>query len=304
MQHRVTYAYWRRFLYSNALYGIAAVLLALEAAAQLQLEQIPWSFYVLLGAGTIAFYNFSYRYDSQPQAGNRRAQWITQHTRQLYYGQWLLTCAAALSAVLLYLALPRLPAGLQAWLLGGCLIFPGIALLYYGFGFPGIFHLRLRQIGWLKPFVISAVWVGCTAVVPLLLNSWQQQLAPTLGVPQIAFLLHGFMYIVVLCILFDIKDYAADHNQQLKTFVVRAGFKATVYYIVLPLLVAGTFFQAVYLAGQAQSLLAIGLQLLPMLLLLWVTLLLRRHRSIDFYLLLIDGLMLVKAICGILAAGL
>jgi hypothetical protein len=35
--------------------------------------------------------------------------------------------------------------------------------------------------------------------------------------------------------MFDIKDYAADHNHQLKTFVVRYGLRKTIFYILIPL---------------------------------------------------------------------
>lgn len=294
---------WRMLLYSNALYGLAAVLLAMEAVAQLALEAPPFSFYLLLGAGTTAFYTFSYRYDGHAAPSNLRAVWIARHIRQLFYWQWVLVALAVLSAGMLYLSLPVLDAWPQLGLMAGMGVFPLLALLYYGVSFPGVLELQLRQIGWLKPFTISLVWVGCTAVVPLLLSYWQQpQWLPAQA--QAAFGVHSLMYIAVLCILFDIKDYAADHNQQLQTLVVRVGLRKTLYRIVLPLVLIGMLSLVLFMGSYQYSLAGIVLNLVPMLLLLWVMLLMRSHRSIDFYLLIIDGLMPVKAICGIGAAWL
>jgi hypothetical protein len=109
------------------------------------------------------------------------------------------------------------------------------------------------------------------------------------------------MFISVLAILFDIKDYAADHNQSLKTFVVRKGLRQVIFTIVLPLSLFGISALSIFLALRENNLMANSLFLLPMGCLCWVSFSLGKRRSVSWYLLIIDGLMLVKAICGIAA---
>ena len=111
------------------------------------------------------------------------------------------------------------------------------------------------------------------------------------------------MFISILAILFDIKDYAADHNSSLKTFVVRKGLRKVIYTIVLPLTFIGVSVLCIFLMIEEKKLLSIVFFLIPMVLLLHVTLRLTKRRPVTWYLLVIDGLMLVKAICGMAAAA-
>ena len=111
----------------------------------------------------------------------------------------------------------------------------------------------------------------------------------------------NFMFVAVLCIMFDIKDYAADHNRQLKTFVVNFGLRKTIFFILLPLCMLGLASFVLYGVIRHFSVLKIGLNVVPFVLLIMVAYSMYRRKSIFYYLIVIDGLMLVKALCGITA---
>jgi 4-hydroxybenzoate polyprenyltransferase len=107
------------------------------------------------------------------------------------------------------------------------------------------------------------------------------------------------MFITLLCIMFDIKDYAADHNEQLKTFVVEYGLRRTIFYILIPLAAIGLGTFVLYAAIRHFPLLRILVNTIPFILLIIVAYSMHRRKNILYYLAIIDGLMLVKALCGI-----
>lgn len=290
-------------LFSNSFYGIIAVALAVENNLVLKMPLNHPLFYLLLFCGTVAFYLLSYRYDPHPLKGNKRAVWINAHKQQLIVYQYLLFLTLATGGVIYWLHLPALPFSQLILLVLLLAVFPVLGFLYYGISFPGIFKVRLRTFGWFKPFIIGAVWAGSVSFIPWVLFHWMHKITPEPSPSFIFFALHNWMFISILAILFDIKDYAADHNQSLKTFVVRRGLRYVIYTIVLPLSLVGISVLSIFLFLRETNLFAITLFLIPMGLLCLVAFSLSKRRTVAWYLLVIDGLMLVKALCGI-AAGL
>src|SRR5690349_2111714 len=106
------------------------------------------------------------------------------------------------------------------------------------------------------------------------------------------------MFVSVLCIMFDVKDYAADYLTRVKTFVVRIGLRKTVFYILLPLCTTGLISFVWYASAHQFPVGKIVLNLLPFLALIMVSISFRHRRSLMYYLVVVDGLMLVKALCG------
>ncbi len=288
-------------LYSNSFYGIAAVALAIENNLVLIIPLNYPLFYLLLFCGTVAFYTLSYRYDPHPLKTNKRAIWISQHKRTFELFQYLLAIILITGGFYYWSLLPSLHINTLIPILLLLFIFPVLGFLYYGIGFPGIFNIRLRSFGWFKPFIIGAVWAGSVSFIPWILYHWMHKIVPRPDLPFFFFFLHNWMFISVLAILFDIKDFAADHNQSLKTFVVRKGLRHVVYTIVLPLTSIGVSLLCAFLLLEKTSLPSILIFLIPMGLLCLVALSLSKRRPVAWYLLVIDGLMLVKAFCGIAA---
>ena len=107
------------------------------------------------------------------------------------------------------------------------------------------------------------------------------------------------MFCTVNAIMFDIKDYEDDANRQLKTFVVRIGLKKTIFYVLIPLLLIGLISLLIFTHYKNFKTITIAFNLIPFLSLLFVAYSLQRPKKILYYLIVIDGLLLVKAVCGI-----
>ena len=181
------------------------------------------------------------------------------------------------------------------------LIFPTVAAFYYGLENKLLGKFNLRNTGWLKPFVIGFVWGGLVTVYPVLFHAIEKNIHFEIKLRGCLLFIKNFMFITVLCIMFDIKDYAADHNQQLKTFVVAVGLRKTIFFIIIPLCIIGFGTFLIYATSQGFSFMKIFLNAIPFILLLIVAYSLHQRKSIMYYLAIIDGLMLVKAICGTIA---
>lgn len=289
-------------LFSNSFYGIAAVLLAMESNLLSGLSLNHPALYILLFSATVVFYSFSYNYDPKPLPGNQRALWIKRNKKPFIQFQVLLIVIAAMAGIWYYKTLIPLPINKLVVIFALLSIFPMLGMLYYGIGFPGLFSLKLRQFGWFKPFIIGAVWAGCISFMPWLMKQWENGglVMPTTGI--IYLWLHNFMFVSVLAILFDVKDYAADHNHALKTLVVRVGLKKLILGIVLPLAGLGFLFLWMVLGLKSISSPAIIFLSIPILALAWVAKNMNKKRSIKWYLFVIDGLMPLKAISGIVGS--
>lgn len=99
--------------------------------------------------------------------------------------------------------------------------------------------------------------------------------------------------------MFDLKDYEDDSNQQLKTFVVRYGLKKTIFFVLTPLLLIGVVSLLTFAHFRHFKLIILLFNLIPFILMLGVAWTMLRHKNILYYLIVIDGLLLVKALCGI-----
>ncbi len=182
------------------------------------------------------------------------------------------------------------------------LIFPIVSAFYYG-GNMLSYRVNLRRVGWLKPFLIGFSWAGLTLVYPILFSKIQY--GYNLSMTWFPFLLFMkyFMFISLLAILFDIKDLVDDQGDGLETWVVKFGLSKTLFHITLPLTALGVFTFLTYAVTQGFSITRMLLLLIPFALLILAIFSLNKPRSLLYYLVVIDGLMLTKAIFGMAAAA-
>jgi hypothetical protein len=101
--------------------------------------------------------------------------------------------------------------------------------------------------------------------------------------------------------MFDIKDYASDSGSRLNTFVVKFGLRKTIFFIILPLCIVGLGTFVFYGITKHFHPIKITLNVFPFLLLILTAYSLYSRRSLLYYLAVVDGLMLVKGICGTVA---
>lgn len=288
--------------YGNYFYGFCAVAQVIETSVQLRL---PWWNVWLLSTvfvATVLFYNYPYARRGLRKSDNPRTEWYRKHSRMIRAGQVFFTIWLAASGVWFGAKHYATLREMAAWEWGLLLVFPAVSALYYG-GNVLSRRINLRRAGWLKPFVIGFSWAGVVVVYPILFSRIQYgQITLLTWLPVLLFL-KTFMFISVLAILFDIKDNVADSGSGLGTWVVRLGLSRTLFYFTLPLTALGVLTFLSYAVMHEFSPIRMLLILVPFLLLMLAIYSLKKQRSLLYYLVVIDGLMLVKAAFGIAAMG-
>ena len=290
----------RFLLFGNYFYGICAIALSVEASLQQHVSLNSLIYYLFVFVATVLYYTHAYIAEPSANTANKRASWYFNNRILLRQSQLVFTF---LFLVLAFLLLRDnwnglLQLSLMQW--GMILVFPVAAGLYYGSAPPQRSTHSLRNNGWLKPFVIGFVWAGAVTIYPVLFSSIEKHMAYAPDLVSVLLFIKNFMYITMLCIMFDIKDYAADHNHQLKTFVVRYGLRKTIFYILIPLTLVGLGTFILYASLRGFPWPRILINTVPFILLIIVAYSMHRRKSILYYLAIIDGLMLLKAVCGII----
>ena len=196
-----------------------------------------------------------------------RSQWIIRHKKIMGYS------IGASLIVLLFLC------NKLSWLSIGIMVGAEIiSTLYY------LQPFNLRRHGYIKPFLISAVWVISCVLVPLIEN----QLLTT---HSVWFLLSQFVFISVLCMLFDIKDNDKDYISGVNTYANRFGVNATKIICALLIVIGFTCFYI--FKNNASSL--IGSVILRLMLLLTI-LYTNDKRHAFYYYLWVDGLLIIQTL--------
>jgi hypothetical protein len=292
----------RSIFFGNYFYGICTVALSIEATLQQSYPLSPLLYYVFVFAATVLYY--THAYIAEPAfldaSTNPRTQWYAHNRNFVQASQIFFTLVCIISGA--WLLIPNwqhiLHMGWMSWTL--VLAFPLTAILYYGSAAPGSATNNLRNQGWIKPFVIGFVWSGPVTLYPILFHHIMAGTEYEPGLIGTLLFVKNFMFITMLCIMFDIKDYVADHNHHLKTFVVRYGLRKTIFYILIPLSLVGLGTFILYAVLRHFPVMRILVNTIPFILLIIVAYSMHRRKSILYYLAIIDGLMLVKAICGII----
>lgn len=289
-------------LFSNVFYGFCAVALCIETAFQQQIPLASPLFYLVIFGITVVYYTHAYRnlYLAVYKSSNERTWWYYRNRHILPYTQVILSatviCATALLVLQYGADLRQIPR--VSWVVLSA--FALLTAFYYGIELPGKGLLSLRSIGLIKPFLIGMIWAGTVSVLPVFFHDFAHHTSLLLSTTTLFLLIKNWLFISILCILFDIKDYAEDHNLQLKTFVVRFGLRKTLFEIILPMAVASWCCIILVVIAGNYPLTRILINAIPFLLLITVCYSMYQRKTILYYLAIIDGLMLVKAACGII----
>ncbi len=257
-----------------------------------------WYYFLAVFCCTVVYYSHAYITERPVNSRNQRTLWYNHSKKLVLTSQVTLTLIVI--CILFYFVQQHWRDILQiSWkeiLL--LVIFPMLGLLYYGVSGT---RYSLRKIGWLKPFVIGFAWAGLVTFYPVIYHNLSHHLPYEFTVIGGLLFLKNFMFISVLCIMFDIKDYASDAGLHLNTFVVKVGLRRTIFFIIIPLCIVGLGTFVVYGASRDFHPVKIILNVLPFVLLLITAYSLHVRRSLLYYLIIVDGLMLVKGICGSIA---
>lgn len=289
--------------FGNYFIGLLALALTVESTLQLKLPFNSPLYYILISLAPIAYYTYAYMgVNKLATTSNPRTKWYIEHQTFVKRSQILLTSVCIL--VFLYLffknfySIVHLP--IEYWLIVSAILIS--AALYYGLLPAYFFNLNLRNTGWLKPFVIGFIW-ACTAnVLPIIVLKIETGINGAESIFWIWLFVKNWMFCTVNAIMFDMKDYAIDANQELKTFTVRLGLRKTIFNILLPLLGIGMVSLCIFAYLKQFHLSIVLLNLVPFILTTLVAYSMNHRKEILFYLIVIDGLILIKALFGITGA--
>jgi 4-hydroxybenzoate polyprenyltransferase len=289
--------------FANYFIGILAVALSIETLAQLHLPLNSIPYYLLIFSATVFYYTIAY--SSPPSletSPNPRTEWYRTHHRFVRYSQYFLFALCLIIATWFlindFAGIVALP--LYWWLM--ILAICAAAVLYYGLLPKSVISFNLRNTGWLKAFVIGFVWAGFVNVFPVAMLKIEGGIILHEPAFMVWLFVKNWMVMSANAIMFDMKDYEDDANIQLKTFAVAMGLRNTIFYVLVPLLSVGllSFLTLAWFADFSPV--TVVFNLIPFISYLIVAFTLQKPKSVLFYLIVIDGLLLVKAICGILGS--
>nr|WP_287422779.1 hypothetical protein [Candidatus Brachybacter algidus] len=276
-------------------------MLSIEMAFQLGLPLNETVYYIGLFLAPVIYYTYAYKSinDSTPIA-NQRTRWFRENKKLVHLSQvgMILLCIGIFSFLIFkhFNEIIRLP--LIYYSIGFGVLCVGI--FYYGLISKKLFGFNLRNSGWTKAFIIGFVWACCANIFPLIMlriETGQDYFHTDLWV---WLFIKNWLFCTVNAIMFDIKDYPSDSNLYLRTFVVSFGLRRTIYFIIVPLLLAGLISFCFFALIKQFSIIQFSFNLIPFLLTLAIAFSMLRRHSIFYYLIVIDGVILVKALCGIL----
>jgi hypothetical protein len=294
----------KNIFFGNYFYGVCVLALLLESSFQQGINLLHPTFYVLLFLSTIVYYTNAYIRINNPESVNPRISWYTKYAKTILYLQYtyIVLCIFLLLYYAYYLFYKQHLTHLIFFFNLIYLIpFALAAALYYGLSANGIGKHNIRKIGWLKPIIIGFTWAGVTTIFPFVFNSMEFNQLIVFSNTIILLFIKNMMFVITLAIMFDIKDYASDYNHELKTFVVRYGLRKTIFCILLPLCIVGLGSFIVVAQLKDFSAIKIILNIIPFLALFYIAYSMIKRRSILYYLIIIDGLLLLKGVCGSLS---
>lgn len=288
------------FFYGNYFYGICAVSQAIENTMKQGFPLNGLGYYFITFAATLFYYNYPYVRKYSNESTDARTNWYRRNYSFVRWNQFCLFIILVSSLIVfvsLHHAAIRRMNTIQWFLV---FLFPVVAAMYYGLNFFSAKY-NLRKIGWLKPFIIGFTWAGMVAVYPILFYNILHFEPYVFTANGCLLFVKDLMFISVLGMMFDIKDYAGDSKNKLNTFVVKIGLRKTIFYILLPLPLLGLLTFLSYATVNHFHFWKMVLIMIPFFLLLVAAHSLRKRRTLLYYLVVIDGLMVVKAVFGILA---
>ncbi|WP_316799832.1 UbiA family prenyltransferase [Pedobacter frigidisoli] len=291
----------RFIFFGNYFVGILAVALTLEATIQLRLPFNSVNYFLLLFLAPTIYYTYAYsKVSTQPSTTNPRTQWYYEHQKMIGLSQVVLSVVCAMLGVSLlyhnFYHILNLP--LLYWIAIAVIFIA--AVLYYGLLPRSFLNINLRNTGWFKAFVIGFVWACCANVLPLIMLKIETGINYHDSVLWTWLFIKNWMFCTVNAIIFDIKDYPTDANKHLRTFVVRYGLRKTIFNILIPLLIIGLVSLGVFASYKGFGVPQVLCNVLPFVATIYIAYSMHKRQNILYYLMVIDGLILFKAVCGII----
>ncbi len=232
--------------------------------------------HALIFGSTLLVYNVHFIFKRSSPDLSDRYGW-SQYYMIWHYGA-ILTGIALIGTGLLFLPL-------KIWLACGVL-----GLLSFAYSIPLLplrNKKRIKDFGWIKLFTLVSVWTIVTAVLPILY--WDKQL----GAYPFEILIR-FIFMLALCIAFDIRDMQTDMDASIYTLPNSIGVKNSYRLIHIAIVLFAILSVVQYI--RYPSLQRLSAEMITAITTMGVIHYTKRHPSDRVYLALVDGMMLLYAV--------
>lgn len=264
------------FLFSSIFIASCAVSFCMETNILLGLPLNTVSFYYFVFGATLVQYNLHYLVKTIAVKDSLRLAW-SKRNRLLHF--------ILLGIGILLIIISLFSFHFQHFMVLLCLA--GIAFIYSFPVIPFGNKRRIKEYGLLKIITLSFLWTLVTVWFPV--NNMLYDSALFLFV-----FVKRFVFMFVLCLLFDVRDIEIDRKNRINTFPVIYGRKKSylLSYLLLLLFIILSVFQYFYLP-QTGFLTAMVLSAAATFFIIEAT---KKTNSDFIYLAGIDGMMLLQAL--------
>ena len=250
--------------------------MCIETNVLLHLPLNNFSFYAFVFGATLVQYNLHYIIKATANPGSARLAWSV-HNRNIHRFFLLLG--------LILIIISMLSFHLRHLLL---LLFIGLVAFLYSFPFlPFRGKKRIKDFGLLKIITLSLLWTLVTVWFPIVESPF------AIISFQLVFL-RRFIFIFILCLLFDIRDVPVDKAENINTLPVRMGM-AKAYSLAYSLLFFFTMLNVVQVIRIAEypQFWAMMISALATFFIIRKS---RNNRNDLYYLAAVDGMMILQAL--------
>jgi 4-hydroxybenzoate polyprenyltransferase len=269
------------FLFGSIFISLCAVAMCIETNLLLGARLNHPGFYLFVFGATLVQYNLHYFFKTTAVANSTRLAWSLKNKNTH-------TVLIALGLVLIIYSLFSFR--LHHFII--LLVFAAIAFLYSFPFLPFANKKRIKDYGLMKIVTLALLWTLVTVWFPVDQSSF------SVISFQLIFL-RRFIFIFILCLLFDIRDTEVDRKENIATLSVKLGVKRSYFlcYILLLIFIALSVIQFIYFPDK--------IQLAAMLISAAATVITmeysKKNNSDVVYLACIDGMMLLQALLVIFA---
>ncbi len=269
-------------LFSSIFIACCAVALSIETSLLLRTPLNNLSFYFFVFGATIVQYNLHYLVKTTAVKNSRRLAWSLQNKNihKFFF-------AAGCVLIIISLFSFRLQHFFILSVLGA------IAFLYSFPGLPFVKGKRIKDYGFLKIITLALLWTLVTVWFPV-----SDRAVNT--TPFLFIFGKRFIFMFVLCLLFDMRDIEIDRHENIKTLAIILGKKKSyrTAYAGILLFILMSVLQYVYWADTG-----LFIAMIISAIATFFTVELTKKTNSDFvYLAGIDGMMLLQALLVYLLA--
>ena len=269
-------------LFSSLFIACCAVGLCIETNLLLHVALNTPSFYLFVLGATLLQYNLHYYLKLNAIKGSLRMAWsLRNKTAHLV----LITVGVILILISLF------SFHLHHFIF--LLILGIIAFLYSFPALPFTQRKRIKDFGLLKISTLALLWTLVTVWFPV------DQISVNGLSFQLVFF-RRFIFIFILCLLFDIRDVEVDFTENIRTMPVIIGIRSAyvLCYVLLAIFVLLTLVQFLYIHEKAQ----LFVMLISALATYFTIEYCKKNNSDFVYLACVDGMMLLQAVMVILTS--